>query len=74
MGERVPIFPKNECYQCPANLLKRQIYCRFQGAQPLGGVWGGAPKELCVHRGLGFEAKPQRGLGRSPKKNLVTLL
>ena len=50
MGERVPIFPKNECYQYPAHSQKRQIHCRFQGAQPLGGDWGGAPKELCVHR------------------------
>ena len=50
MGERVPIFPKNACYQYPVHLQKRQIHCGFQGAQPLGGVWGGAPKELCVHR------------------------
>ena len=32
MGERVPIFPKNECYQYPAYLHKHQIYCGFQGA------------------------------------------
>ena len=45
MGERVPIFPKNECYQYPAHSQKRQIHCWLQGAQPLGGVWGGAPRK-----------------------------
>ena len=46
MGERVPIFPKNECYHYPANSQKRHIHCRLQGAQPVGGVWGGAPKNF----------------------------
>ena len=32
MGERVPIFPKNECYQYPVHLQKRQISGGFQGA------------------------------------------
>ena len=33
MGERVPIVPKNECYQYPANSQKCQIHCGFQGTQ-----------------------------------------
>ena len=47
-----------------AHSQKRQIHCRFQGAEPLGGIWGGAPKELCVHRAPMVQ--------RFPKINLMT--
>lgn len=60
-GEHVPIFPKNDNYQSPANLQKRQIYDGFQGAWPLGIVWDKAPKELCTHRA-------RQSPGKSPKK------
>ena len=46
MGERVPIFPKNESYQYPANLQKCQIYGGIpKGLSPFGGVRGKAPVE-----------------------------
>ena len=61
MGERVPIFPKNDSYQYPANLQKRQIYCGFQGAQPLGRI----PKGSALWWGPG--QCPGGGGGAPPK-------
>lgn len=47
MGERIPIFPKTIVISI------RQTYgymdlLRFQGAEPLGGIWGKAPREICI--------------------------
>jgi hypothetical protein len=55
MGKRVPIFPKNACYQYPANSQRRQIYGGFQGAQAPWRGLGRSPKRTlrtpCLGRG-----------------------
>ena len=63
-GSRSPVFQKTSVISAQLTYQNVKSF-RFQGAQPLGGGWGGAPKKLCVHR----RATPRQGVGNASNDN-----
>ena len=65
MGERVPIFPKNERYQYVASLQNVKSMVGSKGLSPLAGV-GAEPQKNFAYA-VGFRGKAKEGFG--PHKN-----
>ena len=63
-GSGSPFFQKTIVISLRLTYERRQIYGGFQGAQPLGGVWGGAP--------AGFGAESQKNCAYTRNHHLLS--